>query len=60
MDPKIAKNGEGGAHENPAGAILEAPGPNMLPRWPRVAQDSPKLAQKGSQDVPKVAQDDLR
>ena len=26
------------------------------PRWPQVAQDSPKLAQKGSQDRPKMGQ----
>ena len=30
--------------------------PQDGPRWPQVAQDSPKLAQKGSQDRPKMVQ----
>ena len=60
MDAKFVQKGDGGAHENPAGAILEALGPNMLPRWPRVAQDSPKLAQSRSQGAPKMVRHDFK
>ena len=53
MGPEIVRNDEGGAQANPAGAILESLESNMPPRWPRVAQDSPKLAQSRSQEPPK-------
>jgi hypothetical protein len=46
LGPKMAQDGDTGAHKNPARAILESLGPNMLPRCSRVAQDSPKWAQK--------------
>ena len=49
MGPEIVRNGEAGSQANPAGAILESLDPNMPPRWPRVAQDIPKLAQSRSQ-----------
>ena len=51
--PEMVRHGEGGAQANPAGAILESLESNMPPRWPRVAQDSPKLAQSRSQGLPK-------
>ena len=53
MGPKIVRNGGAGAQANPAGAILESLDPNMPPRWPRVAQDSPKLAKVGPKVPPK-------
>ena len=60
MGSKMAQNFGQRLRANPARAILEALGPNKLPRWPRGAQDSPKLAQKGSQDASKTAQDGLK
>ena len=42
MDAKFVQNGDGGAHENPAGAILEALGPKMPPRCPKMGSNSPR------------------
>ena len=60
MGSKIAKNAGAGARDNPDGAILEAVGPNVPPRWPRVAQDSPKMAQSKSQGAPQIFQDGFK
>ena len=60
MVSKMIQDGDTEAQANPAGAILEALGPNVSPRWRRIAQDSPKLAQSGSQGAPKMVQDGFK
>ena len=42
MDAKFVQNGDGGAHENLAGAILEALGPKMPPRCPKIGSNKPR------------------
>jgi hypothetical protein len=56
----MAQDSEVGAWLNPAGAILEAFDPKIYPRWPQIAQDSPKLAEKEIQDAPKLSKDCLK
>ena len=60
MFSKITQKRGSGWVQNGPKQLLVPRGTQDRLRWPQVAQDSPKLAQKGSQDDPKLAQDGFK